>query len=828
MIMNEKYIFLLGGIDLEMLEIQNILNANGIKYYNKSLTWENASWKVYKDITNKKHDTPIFVGIELQDKSFRPSKSIDIDHHSFESIKPSSIEQVAKLLGVKLNRWQMLVAANDSGYIAGMDDICATKKEKQKIRLADKKAQGVTEEDEKKAKESIKKNKEIYKDVVVIKALTEKFSPITDLMYGKTNKLLIYTDETLTYYGKLPKEILSTYQKEIDANKAYNGGNSTASFFGLAKGKWTNKEIETEKNKILDMVTKKEPEKIHSHHIFLFPFRWSNWGVKKDALLDKKFKLETFRNNLSGSDWNRDDRKYKLKSPEQYNEYNYFYDYVREILYDLDESLQVENTEKNSELINHFEYKHAGGQELRYNIKARNKTEAYQLTIDSIILNIYSTGTGVLSFHLRNHNYADKEAILTINKFGRRLYVPFFDVKEDSIYTGKPIATPKDFLLPMKTEIPEAIWISKKDDASFEKKTKEDFEQYKDNDYYKNGPFNLPKFITGLFPKNFFLVHEKQGYLEANLNAKNKKYKVYLRPVLDDRMHIVSWYGNTELVDKLKTVYKKGTKLTVPNAIDKVLFEAQNYYTYEKDDFWYNYIYTDTDPMHKNRFERQQLLHEQTYSRWVEWGTLYGMSRYSFVMLTGNFSDTPNYLVRHLQSMYYKMAELSLLQRATVLSYSGEVTHVSNLISNNDEKVLENIECLYKHYILFVNKIFFREITAQEQGIEMYDMMQKTMRIPPDVKDLDNEIEELNTFATMLQEKKAREETEKHTWLATIFLPAMIISGILGMNVMPQETPSYLFNGSVFWPFWIIILILVILTIVFRKLFKKYINTMSK
>jgi len=232
--------------------------------------------------------------------------------------------------------------------------------------------------------------------------------------------------------------------------------------------------------------------------------------------------------------------------------------------------------------------------------------------------------------------------------------------------------------------------------------------------------------------------------------------------------------------------------------------------------------------MHTDKFVRQQLVKDHTYSRWVEWGTLYGMSRYSLVMLTGDFSKIPSYLVRHLQSMYYKMAELSLLQRATILSFSDEVVHLSNLIEvgNDIDKITGRIESLYNHYILFVNKIFFREITAQEQGIEMYDMMQKTMRVPQDVKDLDKEIEELNQFAKMKAEKNEQNEMKKHTWLATVFLPAMLIGGLLGMNVIPSwdSLKNKSFFNSAFSYFWGSILVIIIISGIFWFTFKIWSN----
>ncbi len=837
-----NYLFLLGGHDLEMVEIKELLDNHNEKYLDNNLAW-GAQWSDYsEDIKNPENKGKTFVGIELSGKQDMPAEGSDIDHHNFNSDKPSSIEQVAGLLAVPLSHWQKLVAANDRGYIPGLELLCATKEEINKIREADKKAQGVTAKDESKAKESIEKYKETAGDVVIIKSLTDKFSPVTDLMYGKANQLIVFNDTSLSYYGPVPKELISHYKNQIETNKAYYGGDNKNGFFGLAKEHWNKNEIEKEKQKIIEIINKMPSEKIFSYHIFLFPFRWKNWNLKDNSSMEENFRLETFGESLLKNDqckWKSE--SFELNHYDHYNEYNYFYEYVREILYDLNEDLRIKKTKNNEQLINHFEYQLPENNQFFYNIKLKGDGNVYHLETDSILLNIYSTGTAVLSFHLRNHSYPEQDDILKINKFGRRLFVPFFDLKPDSIYSGNNDDTNEKLLLcsTKNYEIPDAIWIGQKEMPDKGDKHFEDFSEYLKKETFKHGPFVLPRFIEGLFPVNFFTTHEK------NTTGNNTYgHKVYLRPVLDDRMFVVSWYGNSRLAKDMSKI-SDCTDLTIDG---NDIYDNRNkktYYSYETNNWWYRYVYVDTSLMHTNKFQKQELLKNQTYSRWVENGTLYGMSRYSLVMLTSNFSDLEKYgvtyLVRHLQSMYYKMTELCLLQRATILSFSGEITDVADLINKNDENhsedkkekkkdnkekqkdkiVTDRIEGLYKHYLLFVNKIYFREITAQEQGIEMYDIMQNTMRIPQEVKGLDYEIDELNRFSAMLhdiaEQEEMKELTKKADKLSKIvvaFLIPTLIIGLFTMKPMPDlvDIPKFLFSTSFVWPFWVSVVFIYILS----------------
>jgi hypothetical protein len=639
-------------------------------------------------------------------------------------------------------------------------------------------------------------------------------------MYGKADNLLIFSNDTLTFYGKRKKHVVEKFRHLSNEGKAYYGGGERG-FWGLAKDKVTPEEVTKVKEEIINMKPELK-EKLYSHHIFIFPFKWRIWNVDENkASLKEKFDLKEFERELKeNSKWER--KRFDLSYFDNYNEFNYFYDYVREILYDLE--LNVQSTDAGEDLIYHFEYQFE--KEKKYNIKLYGENTNYSLEIDSILLNVYKTGTAVFSFHLRNFNHPDKEDILKINKFGRRIYVPFFDLEPDSIITGKKDETKPEKVLcaTKKNEIPGSLWIGNPDLEKDDKSLYEDFENYRDIKHFQNGAFRLPKFIGGLFPKDFFLLRERDGYVNPEKKIKNNKYKIHLQPVLDDRMHIVSWYGNTELVQELNQI-KNCNDFDLGNTYLNDNRNKKNHYSYEINDWWYSYIFVDTTPMHTDRFVKQNLLKEQTYSRWVEWGTLYGFSRFSFVMLTSSFSDLEEnnaaFLVRHLQSMYYKIAELCLLQRATILSFSDEVTHVSNLI--DEEKIFNKINDLYKHYILFVNKIYFREVTAQEQGIEMYDMVQKIMRLPSDVKDLDNEIDELNRFANIIAEQKQSSQTTKLTKLAALFVIPTLIASLLGMNVLPdyEKITDSIFGGS-FTAFWASIGTIAALTLIGFFIIKKF------
>ena len=232
---NDNLLFLLGGIDLEMQEIRNILKSQGILYCDKGLGWSNACLSAYteeiQEYGNK--DYRIF-GVELRQDIDLPANYTVIDHHNEYNDRKSSLEQVADVIGVRLTREQQLIAANDSAYISGMLAMGATDEEIAEIRARDRQAQGATEVDERNAEVSVREKLVSYKNITVVKSLTPKFSCICDRLYRK-DSLLIYTDSEWTYYGVYKQRLIEHFADDIAKGKVYYGG-SESGYVGMGQG----------------------------------------------------------------------------------------------------------------------------------------------------------------------------------------------------------------------------------------------------------------------------------------------------------------------------------------------------------------------------------------------------------------------------------------------------------------------------------------------------------------------------------------------------------------------------------------------------------------
>lgn len=504
---------------------------------------------------------------------------------------------------------------------------------------------------------------------------------------------------------------------------------------------------------------------LYSFHVFLFPFQWYRTGKNmQDKTFEEKTRLKPFMDQLEGSQWRR--KTFSNNTRLNYNESNYFHDFVRDILYD-----KGEDPEQG--FIANYEYDIPAESwtykiDVSWSESGRQHIKEYVLHIDSILLHLYNNGVGVISFHLNNRmqDQSAPDDILRINQYGRRLYVPYFGIEPEIV--GTPLQYLEGGLtegleMTQSTELSRGISIGAE---GFH----EDFTRYTDAANFKDNNFIIPRFISGLF-------------LSINLtNCKTTNEEgVHLSPLLDDRMFVVCWYGSNEKIDELKGNWEDRGK------------NEDGDYLYKTNDWWYKFIFVDGGGKTCQNDEMASLLQtERTNARWINYGTLFGVSRYSFVCLSNELSTLRSlngaFIVNHMQTMYYKVAELALVQRACVLRFSDEVTEISSLKEPNLEKLSSKLNSLYQQYIRFVNKIYFREITPQEQGIELYQLMLKVMDTPKHVEDLDKEIEELHTYVSMREEQERNRSLALLTQLGAIFILPGFIAGFLGMNFLDTGT----------------------------------------
>ena len=234
-------LFLLGGYDLEMTIIKHMLEErDDCMVLDRQLLWDNAKLSAYEHDWENHADSDVY-GVELQEDCQPPAHYHRIDHHNELTDYPSSLEQVAQVLGIALNRDQQLAAANDRGYIPAMMALGATESEIADIRHRDRAAQGISKEEERLAEKSVEQHLSKHDGLLVVRSLTSRFSPICDRLYPYRS-LLVYTDAEWMFYGEGKDELAKRLVSEIKQRKVFHGG-GTNGYIGSVKNAYSHKDI---------------------------------------------------------------------------------------------------------------------------------------------------------------------------------------------------------------------------------------------------------------------------------------------------------------------------------------------------------------------------------------------------------------------------------------------------------------------------------------------------------------------------------------------------------------------------------------------------------
>lgn len=249
----KQYVYFLGGHDLEMHEIKQLLEAHHAHYFDKNLRWGAKVSDYQEELARlKAGEIPVFIELE-HDMPYK-GKFENIDHHGALSHFPSSLEQIAQRLNHTLTRFQTLVALNDKAYKIGLKRFGATADEIQAIRYMDRQKQGVTQEDEALARQSVEAIC-FKEEIPCIYSLTPHLSAVSDLVDFK--HYIIYTDDKLCVYTYKSKAMKKLFLPYIEKNQAYYGG-SEQMFFGLKNNILTKAQIESFMEKIIEKLTKKD------------------------------------------------------------------------------------------------------------------------------------------------------------------------------------------------------------------------------------------------------------------------------------------------------------------------------------------------------------------------------------------------------------------------------------------------------------------------------------------------------------------------------------------------------------------------------------------
>ncbi len=450
---------------------------------------------------------------------------------------------------------------------------------------------------------------------------------------------------------------------------------------------------------------------IYSYHTYILPFVW-----KDDCNNSKSFDefIRVFEKNPYWTCYDpKDENSFNDLEDEfsYYNEYQYFYPQIRSALYGFDENIVKTY---------HFAYDMVHNKAHYYIEKHGRK---YDLLINSIYLKIYNTGIALFVMECENHG-VDKDGkpqntladVKSINDYGRRINLPFIPTEPQWSICADSLEVFVPGFAKFRTDF--SLYI-KEISCSAEKKDSINLN-------------HLSSFIKGI------LGFQSDYQFSSKIN-KDKK-SVYVHPGLDDRMFVACLVNDREATGKFigketdgdEEVYKHDYDYKKNTDLSKSLYEL---------------IFVDPAKgcSCQSAKMRADLLEKHIYKRWIENGSIYGVAAQSIVLLfDGGFAP----LIGSFLTIYVRMACLCLAQRASLMYFQKETADISRLIHEKKNKIsvatVTRLMNLQERFSAFESQICFKEITPQEQGIEMYSMFMDSFFIEKELENVKSQIDGLH------------------------------------------------------------------------------------
>ena len=455
----------------------------------------------------------------------------------------------------------------------------------------------------------------------------------------------------------------------------------------------------------------------YSKHIFIASFKLEN--NSRDIISDDVWKEDFI-----------DDVNTVEELVDNYANYNYFNEQAQDLIF----NYKIDKDERDSKVVN---YKFAdidSSVNSKYIINV-NEEKTYELNLDKIILKEYEIENEkiyLMMIYVTNNDYDSLSDIKNINQYGRRLYSPWISL---DIGNGINTECPDDLKIHIRDKF---IYSNDKNDgkADLNYKNEEIFKyNFDDKNKYKSYSERLnsirQKEVNDKNDKSIIKNPHKSNLIQNILNyeKESKDEKIEIELINPDRMY-VGFYVKNFLIGRIK----------------KYSSEKQEYaYLYDDSlsDQLYALAYIDGgDATCQSRVMRKKLLQETIYDRWIDWETIHTVTHNGFGCIASDGAPYESVIMPFLTE-YMEMMALVLLQRNLLLEFHKEAKDLSIQF---DSEELENLQ---KKYVKFKTQVLLFEVTPQEQGYEIYRLMQKQLYIDEEKEKLDDIMNSLYEVANV-------------------------------------------------------------------------------
>lgn len=467
-----------------------------------------------------------------------------------------------------------------------------------------------------------------------------------------------------------------------------------------------------------------------SYHIFMFPFIFS----KSDY-------IEYIEECGNWRKIGNESIEYE-EAKDRYNMKQYFNENARKVITRANLGTDIE---RGNQVLNSYMYDFNMSEQSSsrqvYSIYRKTKDgkseDKYELDVKRVILDLYDSNVGILSFELENHKHPSIAEIKKINDLGRRISLACV---QGSANEDKSVIINADRLVMSGVD---------------------EYEDYKDIsvDFYnivgklESAESFIDPSISALHGYSqivyFFLTRDEKNENVQFKRDSNEKSNVVLTPLVDDRMFTVCLILNKTLSWKVKEVFS--------DSYDDVAYMNKREIKQYMSELC-SIIFVDNEGSSCQNFKMQlEALEKNCYKRWCNYGTLFGVTQHSFICISDigtptsdDYIDNYRIIVLPFLTMYKEMVKLVLAQRATIIELSNEASEIAcNLNTHKNSRVVKKVKKLQERYVKFQNEVLLFEITSQQQGIELYQMLRRELFVIEQKDELENQLNNLYEIANM-------------------------------------------------------------------------------
>jgi hypothetical protein len=168
--------------------------------------------------------------------------------------------------------------------------------------------------------------------------------------------------------------------------------------------------------------------------------------------------------------------------------------------------------------------------------------------------------------------------------------------------------------------------------------------------------------------------------------------------------------------------------------------------------------------------------------------------------VTGDPNDVTESVINPFLTEYVELAKIVLLQRAMILRFCERASALADLSEPGQ------IEQFQREYVIARNQLFLFEVTAQEQGVELFDRLQKELYVPENLQKLEKQLRNLYELSRLQSDQREHEHERNLNWILALLAVSSLITGSL-QALFPfwATTGPYPINK---WC-WLIIIILI-------------------